>query len=94
MKKNYAMATISMFYGMIVRMYCSPKEHNLPHIHVYYNSFVAVFDVKTGKMMEGKTPKNQKKLVQAWIILHKNELLADWRIAMDGNNPYQIEPLK
>ncbi|DAB30992.1 MAG TPA: hypothetical protein CFH84_01005 [Sulfurimonas sp. UBA12504] len=31
------MPTISMFYGIIVRMYCAPNEHNPPHIHVYYN---------------------------------------------------------
>lgn len=26
--------TISMFYGIIIRMYCAPNEHNPPHIHV------------------------------------------------------------
>lgn len=35
------MPTISMFYGIIIRMYCSPGEHNPPHIHIYYNDFTA-----------------------------------------------------
>lgn len=30
------MPTISMFFGIIVRMYFGPKEHNPAHIHVYY----------------------------------------------------------
>ena len=29
------MPTISMFFGIIDRMYFCPKEHNPPHIHVY-----------------------------------------------------------
>ena len=30
------MPTLSMFFGIIIRMYYAPKEHNPPHIHVYY----------------------------------------------------------
>ncbi|MBN1523852.1 MAG: DUF4160 domain-containing protein [Spirochaetales bacterium] len=32
------MPTISMFFGIIIRMYYSPKEHNPPHFHVYYQN--------------------------------------------------------
>ncbi|MCD4786763.1 MAG: DUF4160 domain-containing protein, partial [Desulfobacterales bacterium] len=38
------MPTISMFYGIIIRMYCFPGEHNPPHIHAYYQDFKAVID--------------------------------------------------
>ncbi len=40
------MPTISMFYGIIIRMYCAPNEHNPPHIHVYYQDDKAVIDIK------------------------------------------------
>jgi hypothetical protein len=30
------MPTISMFYGIVIRMYCAPSEHNPPHFHAYY----------------------------------------------------------
>ena len=33
------MPTIIMFYGIIIRMYCAPEEHNLAHFHAYYNDF-------------------------------------------------------
>ena len=33
------MPTISMFYGIIIRMYYAPSEHNPPHIHAYYQNF-------------------------------------------------------
>jgi len=35
------MPTISMFYGVIIRMYYAPGEHNPPHFHAYYNEFKA-----------------------------------------------------
>jgi len=41
------MPTISMFYGLIIRMYCAPDEHNPPHIHVYYNEFVGILDLNS-----------------------------------------------
>ena len=35
------MPTISMFYGIIIRMYCAPKEHAPSHFHAYYQNEVA-----------------------------------------------------
>lgn len=43
--RRLIMPTISMFYGIIIRMYCAPKEHNPPHFHAYYNSSTAVIDI-------------------------------------------------
>ena len=37
---------------------------------------------------------NKKKLVEAWAELHKDELLADWNLAQNGELPFSIEPLK
>ena len=50
------MPTISMFFGVIVRMYCGKREHNPPHVHVYYQDFKAIFDIDTGSMTEGSFP--------------------------------------
>ncbi|MBU8901495.1 MAG: DUF4160 domain-containing protein [Victivallales bacterium] len=87
------MPTISMFYGIIIRMYFAPKEHNPPHIHVYYNEYKTLFDIQTLEFMEGDFPKRQKRLVQAWAELHQEELLADWKLAMNGEEVYKIAPL-
>lgn len=40
------MPTISMFYGIIIRMYCAPKEHAPSHFHVFYGDYKAVIDIK------------------------------------------------
>jgi hypothetical protein len=74
-------------------MYLGKKEHNPPHIHAYYQKQKATYDIKTGEIMEGKIPPDKEKLVSAWIILHKDELLADWDLAQNGETPYNIDPL-
>jgi hypothetical protein len=35
------MPTISMFYGIVIRMYCDRSEHNPPHFHAYYQDYTA-----------------------------------------------------
>jgi hypothetical protein len=34
------------------------------------------------------------KLVQAWIEIHKEELLANWELAINGQEVFKIDPLK
>ena len=88
------MPTISMFYGIIIRMYCEKKEHNPPHFRVYYQDHKALVSIKTGKVFKGTLPAKQTKLVLAWLEIHKEELLADWELATNGELPFKIDPLK
>lgn len=88
------MPTISMFYGIIIRMFCDKAEHTPPHFHAYYQEHVAVVDINSCEISEGKLPRKQAKLVIAWAELHKEELLADWDLASHGELPFKIEPLK
>ena len=34
------------------------------------------------------------KLVQAWIEIHTDELIADWDLAINGETIFKIDPLK
>jgi hypothetical protein len=34
------------------------------------------------------------KLVQAWIEIHQEELMADWSLAVQGQPVFKIDPLK
>ena len=88
------MPTISMFYGIIIRMYLGKKEHNPPHFHAYYQGYRAIFDIANCIMLDGNIPSKQKKLIEAWAELHKEELEADWSLAINGEHPFKIEPLK
>ena len=88
------MPTISMFYGILIRMYLGKKEHNPPHIHAIYQNNEAIFNIKTGEKSEGKFPIDKEKLVSAWIVVHREELLANWDLAQNGELPFNIEPLR
>ena len=88
------MPTISMFYGIIIRMYCAPKEHAPSHFHAFYGDYKAVIDINACEIIDGELPKKQLRLVLAWAELHQDELRADWRLAMDSELPFKIEPLK
>lgn len=89
------MPTVSMFYGIVVTIYYyDNRQHNIPHIHVRYQDTKAIFTIENADMIEGNLPNKQKRLVQAWMEIHKDELVADWELAIIGEQPYKIEPLK
>lgn len=90
-----AMAIISMFYGLIVSMYYfDNRRHHKPHIHVKYQGEEAVFEIPSGEMLEGNLQKRKIRLVQAWIEIHQDELMADWELAINGEPVFKIDPLK
>lgn len=88
------MPSISMFYGIIIRMYYAPEEHNPPHFHAYYQDKKAVVDINSCEITSGELSSKQNKLIIAWAELHKDELLANWNLAMNGENLFNIEPLR
>ena len=89
------MPVISIFYGITIIMYAfDNKKHYLPHIHAQYGEFEAVISITYGDVLEGDIPKAKMKLVQAWIEIHRGELMTDWLLAIKGRQLSKIEPLK
>jgi hypothetical protein len=89
------MPVISMFYGVIIQMFFFDREkHNLPHIHAKYAEYTASISIETGEVLAGEIPRKQLRLVEAWIEIHKDELMANWQLAIEGNLVFKIEPLK
>ena len=86
------MPILSMFFGIIIRMY-NNGEHNPPHFHAEYQGYKASFNMD-GEIVNGEMPKKQVKLIAAWVELHKDELLANWKLAIDEQPLYRIDPLK
>ena len=33
-------------------------------------------------------------MVLAWVEIHQDELMADWELAVSGQQPFKIEPLR
>ena len=89
------MATIAMFYGIIISMfYKDNKQHITPHIHADYQGQSAVFSIPDGEILAGDFPPRKLKLVRAWIEIHQEDLLADWKLAVNGKTIFTIEPLR
>jgi len=88
------MPIISMFYGIIIRMFnLDNQKHHLPHIHAEYQDQNAVFRIDNDEIIEGVFPDRATKLVQAWIEIHRDELMADWKLAISGEKVFKIKPL-
>ena len=89
------MPVLSMFYGVIVLMYYfDDKKHHRPHIHAKYQDDEVVLSIPDGEVLEGSLPKSKLKLVLAWLEIHQDELMANWHLAVNGEQVFKIDPLK
>jgi len=89
------MPILSMFYGIVMRMYFfDDKQHHVPHVHAEYSGQDAVFAIESGEPLAGELPPGKAKLVQAWIEIHRDELMANWKLAINGDELFKIEPLR
>jgi hypothetical protein len=89
------MPTISMFFGIVVSLYfIDNRKHKHPHIHIKYQKNEAVISIPNGELLDGKLPPAKMRLVLAWIEIHKDELMADWDLAVSGQQPFKIDPLR
>ena len=87
------MPKISRFQGMVIKLiFLDNDKHHKPHVHVYsgeYESSVG-FD---GELLSGSIPLKKLKLLQAWMILHEEELYKAWNNAIQGLPFENIKPL-
>jgi hypothetical protein len=89
------MPVISMFYGITVSLYfLDDRQHHRPHIHARFQGDEAVIAIPDGELLEGLLPPGKMKMVAAGIEIHRDELLANWELAVSGQQPFRIEPLR
>ncbi len=72
------MPEISRFYGIVIKMFFKPKEHEPSHIHALYGEYLGVFNLKTMEMIDGDLPRKAQELVKEWMNLHQDELQDMW----------------
>jgi hypothetical protein len=68
-------------------------QHNKPHIHVTWAEHEASIGID-GELLSGSLPSKQFKLIQAWLILHEDELYMAWNKAVQSQPFDKIEPLR
>ncbi|MEY2632677.1 MAG: hypothetical protein RIR00_1331 [Pseudomonadota bacterium] len=80
------MPVVSIFFGIIVRMW--HDDHPPPHIHVSYQGFEALINIRSGEVTEGNLPKRAAALVRDWCLSHQDALMDNWARAQ------RFEPLE
>ena len=68
-------------------------RHKAPHFNAYYGEYEAVYSLD-GEIIEGSFPRKQNALVKAWALLHEDDLVANWSLALNGEETFRIDPLK
>ena len=92
---EFALPAISMFYGIVIAMFFfDDEQHHTPHIHTRYQGMDASVSILDGTLLAGSIPANKLRLVQAWIEIHREELMADWDLATSGQELFKIDPLR
>ena len=72
------MPEISRFYGIVIKMFFKPKEHEPSHIHALYGEFVGIFNIKTHEMTTGDLPDKAQALVKEWLDINGDQLQEMW----------------
>lgn len=86
------MPLISVFFGIIVRMFYN--DHEPPHFHAEHQGIQGKFDF-SGEMVAGAIEsRTALRLIREWASLHRSELDQNWRLAKAGQPLRQIAPLE
>jgi len=80
---------ISRFYGIVIKMYFKPDEHEPSHIHAIYGEYIGQFNIKTFEMIRGDLPNKARKLVTEWMKKYQTELNHMW----ETQNVTSLPPL-
>lgn len=80
------MPIISLFFGIVIRMYFD--DHPPAHFHASYQGFEAFVAIESGEIVFGELPRKAAKIVKQWALDHREELLANWQRGVD------LEPME
>ena len=83
------MPEISRFYGIVIKMFFKPKEHEPSHIHALYGEHIGIFDFRTMKMTLGVLATKRHELVSVCMAQNQNALLEMW----DNQTLKKLPPL-
>jgi len=62
-------------------------------LHARYGEFEATIDLGTLEVIQGQLPGRGLSVVREWAMIHREELLEDWRLCRANAPPAKIDPL-
>lgn len=75
---------------VIYLMFNDIKQHNKPHVHVFYGEFRASVAID-GTLLSGKLPLKQLKSVQDWLKKNEEKAYTAWNLAVQNKHFDQID---
>ena len=88
------MPIVSQFYGILIYIYQEVGgRHHIPHFHAKYAGHEGVYNFE-GNLLEGSLPHRQNKFVEAWTLLHQDELQAAWTAWNESGEIIKIDGLR
>ncbi len=85
------MPIISVFFGIVIRMFY--KEHEPAHFHAEYQGQQGKFDLDGGMVVGNIQSGTALRLIREWASLHRRELEANWENMKAGRPPERVAPL-
>jgi len=69
------------------------RDHQPPHFHGRYGDEEIIVEIETG-LVKGYITHRALKMIQEWREQHREELLADWKLAEQNKPLVGISPLE
>ena len=69
-------------------------DHTLPHVHAKYGGQRISLAIEDARILAGDLPGRALTLLLEWLALHRDELLADWKLAQERKPLRKIDPLE
>ena len=86
------MPSISVFFGIIIRMFYN--DHEPPHFHAEHQGLQGKFDFNSDMLVGAIDSRTALRLIREWAVLHRSELEENWRLAKVRQPLRQIAPLE
>ena len=86
------MPVISVFFGIVIRMYF--REHEPKHFHAEHQAQEGKFDFDGNQIVGNITSRNALGLIQQWAQLNREALEVNWAKIQSGQPLDRIPPLE
>jgi hypothetical protein len=71
------------------------EDHAPPHFHAVYGEHEVLIRIEDGEIIRGGMPRRPLRLVHAWLELHREELVENWKQSREDSPEFKkIEPLR
>lgn len=86
---------ISAFYGLVIAFAATKNKRSTePYVMVVFEGRDAGVSISGNQLIYGYLPDNKLLLANAWIEIHREELLANWQSGRATGDYFKVEPLR